>query len=85
MKKSQLALAVFTAAALLAACDDSKKPAEKGAATAQTVSATSEQIEARYQADVAQANALYKKIYTSGPNANLFRKYDYSVNDYQKT
>jgi hypothetical protein len=85
MKKSQLALAVFTAAALLAACDDSKKPAEKGATTAQTASATAEQIEARYQADVDQVNALYKKIYASGPNANLFRKYDYSVNDYQKT
>ena len=91
MKKNQLALAILTAAALLSACDDQKKPAEKGAATEQAaenkaapVAQNAEQIEARYKEDAAQANALYEKFYASGPNANLFRKYDYSVSDYQK-
>lgn len=91
MKKNQLALAILTAAALLSACDDQKKPAEKGAATEQSAenkaaptAQNAEQIEARYKEDVAQANALYEKFYATGPNANLFRKYDYSVSDYQK-
>lgn len=94
MKKSQLALAVLTAAALLAACDDQKKPAEKGSTTEQTqtggekaAAAPAAQqaaaVEARYKADVALAGAVYEKIYASGPNANLFRKYAYSVSDYQ--
>ena len=88
MKKNQLALAILTAAALLSACDDQKKPAEKGAATEQAaenkaapVAQNAEQIEARYKEDAAQANALYEKFYATGPNANLFRKYDYSVSD----
>lgn len=94
MKKSQLALAVLTTAALLAACDDQKKPAEKGSTTEQTqtgggkaAAAPAAQqaaaVEARYKADVALAGAVYEKIYASGPNANLFRKYAYSVSDYQ--
>ena len=94
MKKSQLALAVLTAAALLAACDDQKKPAEKGSTTEQTqtggekaAAAPAAQqaaaVEARYKADVALAGAVYEKMYASGPNANLFRKYAYSVSDYQ--
>ena len=91
MKKNQLALAILTAAALLSACDDQKKPAEKSAATEQSAenkvaptAQNAEQIEARYKEDAAQANALYEKFYATGPNANLFRKYDYSVSDYQK-
>ena len=91
MKKNQLALAILTAAALLSACDDQKKPAEKNAATEQSAenkvaptAQNAEQIEARYKEDAAQANALYEKFYATGPNANLFRKYDYSVSDYQK-
>ena len=82
MKKNQLALAVLTAATLLAACDDTKKPAEKNTADTQ---ATAAQIETRYKANAALANTMYEKMYAHGPNANLFQKYDYRVNEYQQT
>lgn len=86
MKKNQLALAAFAAVALLTACDEPKKPAEKGTATGQTAApVTAEQIEARYKADAALIGIAYEKMYGAGPNANLFRKYGYTVSDYQKT